>query len=177
MNDIFVSALVDELDKIADAGHIAELAGLGLLAAPSVKTLADSNATKKEKSHAKFEAAGLGTLAIPTVAKMLSKKAALVKGAASMSPAHMKMMQQQMRSDAFKSQGGQAAQPAPALRGQPQTFDPSHFGPASHAPLELARPVRQAPKAMPAARPAMPSSGVARAGGVMSRIAKTFRGA
>jgi hypothetical protein len=171
MNDIFVSAFVDELDKIADAGHVAELAGLGILAAPSIKNLVDPKASKKEKSHAKFETAGLATLAAPSAYKLLTKKAAPA------SPAHMKMMQQQMRSDAFKAQQPQAAQAAPALRGQPQTFDPSHFGPASHAPLELARPVRQMPKAVPAARPAAASPAVARAGGVMSRIAKTFRGA
>ena len=66
-------------DKSASAGM--ELAGLGVLATPSVKTLMDRKADKKEKSHAKFETAGLGILAAHPAyeigKKLLTKKAGL----------------------------------------------------------------------------------------------------
>jgi hypothetical protein len=71
-----IYAFFDELYKIADAGHIAELTGLGILAAPSVKTLLDPKASNKEKSHAKFETVGLGVLAAPSAYKLLTKRAA-----------------------------------------------------------------------------------------------------
>lgn len=41
----------------------AELAGLGVLGVPSVKTLRDPSASAKEKNHAKWELGGLGVLA------------------------------------------------------------------------------------------------------------------
>jgi hypothetical protein len=40
----------------------ADLAGLGMLGVPVAKTLRDPDASAKERSHAKWEAAGLGTL-------------------------------------------------------------------------------------------------------------------
>ena len=171
MNDSMMMGFIDELDKIADAGHIAELAGLGILAAPSVKNLADPKASKKEKSHAKFETAGLGVLAAPAAYKLLTKKAAPV------SAADMKMMQQHMRSDAHKALSGGGAKPAPALRGQSQTFSAGQLGGSAHdAPLELARPAKATPRPM-AARPTAVSAGqAARAGGVMGRIGKFFKG-
>lgn len=55
------------------ANHAVELAGLGLLAAPSVKALATGKKMKDSTSH-KFELAGLGTLAAPS-AIALGKKA------------------------------------------------------------------------------------------------------
>lgn len=44
-------------------GPAADLAGLGILAVPGIKTLRDKGSTAKEKNHAKWETAGLGTLA------------------------------------------------------------------------------------------------------------------
>jgi hypothetical protein len=51
-----------KLASLAQAGL--ETAGLAMLARPSMKTLRDPKADKKEKSHAKAEVAGLGTLAL-----------------------------------------------------------------------------------------------------------------
>lgn len=49
--------------KLASFVHpAADLAGLGMLGVPVAKTLRDPNASAKERSHAKWEAAGLGTL-------------------------------------------------------------------------------------------------------------------
>lgn len=57
--------------------HGIELAGLGTLAYHPVKTLMDPNASKKDKSHAKWEAAGLGILGAPSAyalgRKLISK--------------------------------------------------------------------------------------------------------
>lgn len=50
------------LRKIA-WGTAADVAGLGVLATPSIATLADKKATKKEKRHAAFETVGLGAIA------------------------------------------------------------------------------------------------------------------
>lgn len=49
--------------KASLALPLLETAGLGVLAAPSIETLRNPNATDKEKSHAKFETTGLGILA------------------------------------------------------------------------------------------------------------------
>lgn len=51
------------LKSAAPLVHALEAGGLGVLAAPSIHTLRDPNATTKEKQHAKFETAGLGVLA------------------------------------------------------------------------------------------------------------------
>jgi hypothetical protein len=166
-----IYAFFDELDKIADAGHIAELAGLGILAAPSVKTLADPNASKKEKSHAKFETAGLGVLAAPSAYKLLTKKAARLY-----TPDQLKTMMLQHGRDASyrASMANKGVEAPPPLRGQPMTFSAAQLGGSPHdAPLQLARPVRTAPKpttTRPIAAPA------ARSSGVMSRISKFFKG-
>jgi hypothetical protein len=56
--------LYDHYTKEASlALPLLETAGLGVLAAPSIGTLRNPNATDNEKSHAKFETAGLGVLA------------------------------------------------------------------------------------------------------------------
>ena len=52
-------------EKQAELGtHIAELAGLGILAAPSIQALRKKPMDEK-KTH-KYEIAGLGTLAAPS---------------------------------------------------------------------------------------------------------------
>ena len=75
---IHIGSFFDELEKIA-WGNAAEIAGLGVLAAPSVSTLMDSKESKKEKNHARFETAGLGVLAAHPAYEMakglLTKKA------------------------------------------------------------------------------------------------------
>jgi len=64
MNVVTYTAFKNELEKIsAFIGPAADLAGLGMLAVPGIKTLRDKGATAKEKNHAKWESAGLGTLA------------------------------------------------------------------------------------------------------------------
>ena len=71
MNVALYSGFKDELTKISSAWHNpAEIAGLGVLAVPGIKTLRDPNASAKEKSHAKWETAGLGALAIPAAHNM-----------------------------------------------------------------------------------------------------------
>ena len=69
MNVITYSAFTSELEKIAWHSP-AEIAGLGVLAVPGIKTLRDPKASKKEKSHAKWETAGLGALAVPAAHSM-----------------------------------------------------------------------------------------------------------
>lgn len=44
-------------------GPASDIAGLGVLAVPGIKTLRDPKASATEKNHAKWETAGLGTLA------------------------------------------------------------------------------------------------------------------
>ena len=54
----------------AQAAHVAELAGLGLLTLPAINTLAGdpkNDSPLKKKILAGTELAGLGTLALPTL--------------------------------------------------------------------------------------------------------------
>lgn len=180
MNDTMVMGFIDELEKISSVfkDPKADLVGLGLLGIPVVHKLTDKKSTKTEKGMAALEGAGLGTLAAHTIANMGKHGSKKLKISAPISPAHMKMMQQHMRSDAHKAMGGAAGStPAPALRGQSRTFEPHELGGGGHsAPLELARPVKAAPKVMPAARPVASAGQAARAGGVMGRIGKFFKG-
>lgn len=53
----------DLVKSAAFIGPASDLAGLGMLAVPGIKTLRDPHASAKEKNHAKWESAGLGTLA------------------------------------------------------------------------------------------------------------------
>jgi len=58
--------------KTPAVGHAAEVAGLGLLAVPSIQKL--RNKPMKEHNAAKFDAAGLGVLAAPSIAHLISHK-------------------------------------------------------------------------------------------------------
>jgi len=170
---IHVGSFFDELEKISSAGL--ELAGLGVLAAPSVKTLMDPSAKKKEKSHAKFETAGLGLLAAHPAyeigKKLLTKKAATVSNPA--------MMRNHMLVDSQKAAIKAPAQAAPALMKK----DPSHysdFTPSAsvgHQPVQKAAPApMKSTRALPSAGPVMSAARpAAKATGVMARIANTFR--
>lgn len=77
----------DELAKIAAGGlggHAAELAGLGILAAPSVSHMMGKNWSEKNKSRA--EVGGLATLAAPSaiaIGKHLMKRGSVADGALS----------------------------------------------------------------------------------------------
>ena len=60
-------------DKQASIGehlyHAAEIGGLGILAAPSIKALATGKKMSENKTH-KYELAGLGLLAAPSAIHM-----------------------------------------------------------------------------------------------------------
>lgn len=76
MNTATWLSLHDELEKIAS--HAAELAGLGILAAPSIQHLRGKEMSEKNK--ARTEVAGLGVLAAPSA--LAAGKAGLSKGKA-----------------------------------------------------------------------------------------------
>lgn len=170
ITQIHVGSFFDELEKISSAGL--ELAGLGVLAAPSVKTLTDSKASKKEKSHAKFETAGLGILAAHPAyeigKKLLTKKAATVSNAA--------MMKNHMLVDSQRAAGKPQTQAAPALMKK----DPSHYSDfmpstsVGHQPVQRAAPAMRSSVALPSAGPVR-SAARPQAMGVMARIANTFK--
>ncbi len=165
------AAFSNELEKLADAGHIAELAGLGMLAAPHVYTSVTGK-KPKESTTRKTELAGLGVLAAPSALKLLSKKAAAIPAA------HMKMMQQHAASDAYKAKAQGGAATAPALRGQSRTFEPHELGGGGPS-LELAHKSQAMAKKVAPTMPSRPVMNAARpaaqaAGGVMSRIGKVF---
>lgn len=61
----------DEMQKIASIDHAVELAGLGILAKPSVDELRGKKV--EEKSKARWELAGLATLAAPSAYKLGKK--------------------------------------------------------------------------------------------------------
>jgi hypothetical protein len=72
MDTIQIKSFVDEVEKIKEAtgtlGHAAEVAGLGILAKPSIDKLRGKKTT--EKSDHAHELAGLGVLAAPSAAHL-----------------------------------------------------------------------------------------------------------
>ena len=71
MNAATYTGFLDELRGIklaAFIGPAADLAGLGVLAVPGLKTLRNKDSTATEKNHAKWESAGLGLLGGSVVA-------------------------------------------------------------------------------------------------------------
>jgi len=63
----------DGFEKKAGVGtHIAEVAGLGALAVPSLKHLTGKKLP--EDTVHKLELAGLGTLALPSIKALITKK-------------------------------------------------------------------------------------------------------
>lgn len=178
MNSIHVGSLFDELEKISSAGL--ELAGLGVLAAPSVKTLMNPKADKKEKSHAKFETAGLGILAAHPAyeigKKLLTKKAAITTSRSG-----------------FNSSSGQIQNKGVSTAWEiPTAAQAGGHGVPSHQPFQGAaraaaqRGMAQKGQAMGEAlakqrlTAALPSAGPVRsaarpATGVMARISNVFR--
>jgi hypothetical protein len=167
---IHIGSFFDELEKISS--HGLEIAGLGVLAAPSVATLADSKASKKEKNHAKFETAGLGILAAHPAyeigKKLLTKKAATVSNAS--------MMRNHMLVDSQRAAAKPQVQAQPALmKKDPSQY--SDFMPAKtvgHQPVQKAAPAVRSSVALPSAGPVR-SAARPQAMGVMARIANTFK--
>lgn len=72
MNTVQMSSFSDELYKIATGalGHATEIAGLGILAKPSIDKLRGKKVD--ERSAAKKEVAGLGVLAAPSAVGLAS---------------------------------------------------------------------------------------------------------
>jgi hypothetical protein len=116
MNIVTYRALREELSKIAGLGQAAlEVGGLGILGKPSLSTLRSPTASKKEKSHAKWELGGLGVLAAHPaleVGKHFLKRGSALDGllqlfkekrALAPSPGVAKMMNLHRISDAFRS--------------------------------------------------------------------------
>ena len=62
-----IMAFADELEKMA--GHKAELAGLGILAAPALSRMAKGKSDWEDKA----EVGGLGVLAYPSAKALLKK--------------------------------------------------------------------------------------------------------
>lgn len=70
-----LTALFDEIEKISEGlgGAALDVAGLGILAAPTVYRSVTGK-KPSEKNSRKAELAGLGTLALPSAARLLGHK-------------------------------------------------------------------------------------------------------
>ncbi len=146
-------AFVDEAEKIASAGHaLVDIAGLGVLGAPSVQKLRGKPMSSEKAS--KYEVAGLGTLAAGVAHEHRHAFADVFKSGTKTLAKHAQRMDKDMRgqalNDAFKHA---PASPAPASPvSKPTPFDQMvrshdlqpHAGPTGpvHSGLELARPPR-----------------------------------
>lgn len=165
MNSITLRSFSAELEKIADAGHIAELAGLGMLAAPHVYTGVTGKEPKKSTTR-KTELAGLGILAAPSAMKLLSKKASSVVGSRS-----------GFNSSSGSLTRGTAHDAVPGGRFNSPDWHKNEAGAAAGNALAAKRTAAMKSAKLPSAGPvvnaARPSAQAA-AGGVMARIGKAF---
>lgn len=193
MSEMARKAAREQLPKNKKASAGLELAGLGVLAAPSVGTLMDRKADKKEKSHAKFETAGLGILAAHPAYEIGQKalglgKKVLTKKAAPSQAAMMKMHAMVDASKAAKNVAPATAQGTLRPASQAAHAGYADFMPAGRfsgagqgLPSIQQRSMQHAQKVMAAGGKMAPlqrvSAGAAQTGGVLGRIGKMFRGA
>jgi hypothetical protein len=120
-----------ELEKISS--HAAELAGLGILAAPSIGHLRGKDWSEKNKARA--EVAGLGVLAAPSAYAVGKAGLSKLKGLASKMPKHAAptmgaMMNMHRLADAAKAAKG-AVKPMAQAAAKPLT-NPNNMARASH---------------------------------------------
>lgn len=102
MHTAMMLSLQDELEKIAS--HAAELAGLGMLAAPSISHLRGKDWSEKNK--ARMEVAGLGVLAAPSALAVGKAGLSKLKGLASKLPKHASLDAWNPESGALISESG-----------------------------------------------------------------------
>lgn len=115
MHSKTLAAFADELEKIAFGASLPEVAGLGILAAHPIHTLANKKATKKEKTVAGLETAGLGTLAAHPAHAMW--QAAKKGGWAAVKHASVKRAFSMANPFAFGRNAKQVAQVASSMKG------------------------------------------------------------
>lgn len=158
---ISFSSFSDELEKISYA-HAAELAGLGILAAPSVAELAGKKVDERKKAGA--EVAGLGILAAPSLHHYGSKALKYIKKASVDYSALAEALDEKLAAAGMDRMMQQHAliegsrQAAPAAAASPKPVQRHTFGREVSMPhsggsgLDLAHPPKMAPPTAAAGR-------------------------